>query len=259
MKLTPEGKIGLLTFAALLLVAILLMWKGDILLKSHGYRLTGIFENVGGLQEGAEVRYRGFKVGKVNKVLPDPTTTRVNFIIDSSVKIPADSALRIAFDGLIGQKYIELMPGESKEFVKSGSTLQGFSTLGMVDFLHVGTKNLEESKKILEDVQRLTGDPTVQKDAKHIIRNLQASTNEITQLVNQLRNIIEKGNVDKLLTNFGDVVEKLDTVTEQIGSVTSDPKFPADMKKLIHTTQDTLEEIQGAAADLRRLVKRYNR
>ena len=258
-QFSPEAKVGLVTLVGLLLLIALFAWKGDLFLRSRGIVIQGIFQNVGGLQDGAEVRYRGYKVGKVSDIFPGPLQTRVRFYVQNSLEIPTDSHLRIAFDGLIGQKYIELMPGESHTYLSSGGTLEGFSTLGLVDFLHVGTKNLEESQKILQDVQGLTGDKTFQQKAKQVLNNLEETTSEISNLVRQLRGAIEEGQVNKLIERTASVIERFDAITAQISAVTNDPNFPQDIKKIVKGSNDTLEEIRAAASDLRLLIRRYSR
>ena len=122
MKLSMQAKIGIISLAALLILGGMIVWKGDIFLRSSGYELIGSFSNAGGLMPGAEVRYRGFKVGKVTRIEPNPQDVKVYLIVQSNIKVPEGSTLRVAFDGLIGQKFVEIIPGMSGVMLRSGAS-----------------------------------------------------------------------------------------------------------------------------------------
>ena len=52
--------------------------------------------------------------------------------LSSNIKLPIDSEAAIVGDGLIGDKFIKIIPGHSKEFLKDGDTMQNtkdFKTL----------------------------------------------------------------------------------------------------------------------------------
>jgi phospholipid/cholesterol/gamma-HCH transport system substrate-binding protein len=91
-----------------------------------------IFGFASGLREAAPVRLAGVEVGLVKKlqVYTDEadggkTKVRVNIWIKDGVAIPVDSNITINQLGLLGEKYLEIIPGTSKELVKGDGVLIG--------------------------------------------------------------------------------------------------------------------------------------
>ena len=69
MQLSPEAKAGVTVLISIILFAAMAMAVGRIdLRRTEGIELVLSFENVGGLVEGAPVRYAGVNVGTVTAV-----------------------------------------------------------------------------------------------------------------------------------------------------------------------------------------------
>lgn len=266
MSFSTQAKVGLVTIVAILILGGMIMWKGDILLKTAGYELIGSFNNVGGLLEGADVRYRGYKVGKALHINPEPSETRVRMNIVGDIRVPLGSTLRIAFDGLIGQKYVEIMPSLSDKNCPPKSVLKGFSTLGLVDFIDVGTVNLEELKGILESVRKLTDDPATQKAVKESIVNIEEATAQFNRLVADINDIMAKEDFKKSLEGLKNtsglivkVSQRLDAITAAIEKLTSDPNFGEDIKGTAKEAREAMLEVKNAAADIRKTLRKLVR
>lgn len=217
MKISTLAKVGLTTLIALAALALIISWKSEITLISRGYEMIGAFQNIEGLTIGSEVRYRGFNVGKVLSIDPSPKDIRVYARIKRGLKIPADSTLRVAFDGLVGLKYLEIRPGISEQLYKEKNIMRGISTAGIVDFIDIGARNLQETKAILENVRAIIEDPKLQFAFKNAVFTADKATQDIRQLAEELR-----------ATNRG------------IMAITTDPRFQAAVKGTAAETHRTL-------------------
>lgn len=90
------------------------------------YRVSGTFENIGGLKAGSSVTMAGVKVGRVQSITIDPSSFQARVTIDISGqydKIPEDTSAKILTSGLLGDQYIGLEPGGMDEYLKDGSEL----------------------------------------------------------------------------------------------------------------------------------------
>src|SRR5512135_1337926 len=125
-------KVGIVTLIGLALIAMVIIWKSEILLVGQGYELRASFESIEGLTIGSEVRFRGLKVGKVMRIDPGPYDIKVYSVIARDIRIPADSILRVAYDGIVGLKYLEIRPGTSEVMYTSAMQLQGLRTAAIV-------------------------------------------------------------------------------------------------------------------------------
>lgn len=119
-----------------------------------GYTLVAHFDHADGINEGSEVKISGIRVGKVFDVRVDPKTflAVVKFYVSKDIKLPTDTSAKISSDGLLGGKYLELVPGEEDEILKPDEEIS--YTTGAVNleslvgkFLFSGDKEKPIDKK----------------------------------------------------------------------------------------------------------------
>ena len=95
MKRNKYILVGIFTFFLIIFTSILLVWQTDIFRKVQGYSITGEFQHIGGLLDGAAVRYRGYAVGHVISIKPGPEKIEVRFFVAKNIKIPINSMIRL--------------------------------------------------------------------------------------------------------------------------------------------------------------------
>ena len=90
-----------------------------------GYDVTAAFLKVGGLERGSDVRISGINVGTVTAQNLDPKTfeARVTMSISADVTLPTDTTAAIVSDGLLGGKYINLIPGQATDRIGAGGAI----------------------------------------------------------------------------------------------------------------------------------------
>jgi phospholipid/cholesterol/gamma-HCH transport system substrate-binding protein len=93
---------------------------------TSGYEVTAAFDRVDGIREGGDVRISGIKVGSIVSQSLDTKTflAMVRLSIDPDVKLPTDTVAQIASSGLLGDKYLSLVPGGSDETIPAGGRIQ---------------------------------------------------------------------------------------------------------------------------------------
>ena len=80
-----------------------------------------IYNKADGLSVGSEVRLAGINVGRISDIqLDEFYRVKATFSLDANLKLPTDSAAMIETDGLIGSKYIELLPGGELDIMQNG-------------------------------------------------------------------------------------------------------------------------------------------
>jgi phospholipid/cholesterol/gamma-HCH transport system substrate-binding protein len=100
-----------------------------------GYDVVAKFNRVDGVNVGTDVRMSGIKVGTVEKMSLDPKSYNavVTLALDSSVKLPDDSSVRITSEGLLGNQYLSIEPGASMDMIKPGGEIE--NTQGSIDLI----------------------------------------------------------------------------------------------------------------------------
>lgn len=91
----------------------------------EGYPLIAQFDRIDGLHEGSEVRIGGVKVGAITSLKVDPVTYRAqaDFQIKDSIHVPKDTAAEVVSDGLLGSKYLALVPGGDDDMLSPGDQI----------------------------------------------------------------------------------------------------------------------------------------
>lgn len=90
-----------------------------------GYEVSARFFKIGGLGKGSDVRISGIKVGTVTSNTLDPVTfdAIVTMSLRPDIKLSTDTVATIASSGMLGDKYVMLLPGEGKEQLAVGGVI----------------------------------------------------------------------------------------------------------------------------------------
>jgi phospholipid/cholesterol/gamma-HCH transport system substrate-binding protein len=99
--------------------------SGRSTLSGPALTLTAKFDRIDGLAPGADVRIAGVKVGSVTGQRIDPQSflAVLTFRIDSSLRLPSDSSAEIASEGLLGGRFVSLVPGGSDRILRDGGEI----------------------------------------------------------------------------------------------------------------------------------------
>jgi phospholipid/cholesterol/gamma-HCH transport system substrate-binding protein len=93
---------------------------------TQGYTVTAKFDRIDGLAPGADVRLSGVKIGSVVDQRIDPETylAVVTMRVDPRIKLPVDTSAEITSEGLLGGRYIALVPGGSDRMIRDGGSIE---------------------------------------------------------------------------------------------------------------------------------------
>jgi len=128
-----EFTVGVFIIMGFLSLAYLSINLTKFKMKAQGgYILKAYFENVGGLKKGANVEIAGVPIGMIKKIKLEDYKALVFMQIKNGVKIPDDSMAVIKTKGLLGEKYMEIMPGASETYYKDGDEI--IDTQAPLDF-----------------------------------------------------------------------------------------------------------------------------
>lgn len=117
------GAVVLLVAAGFLMFAV--TNSGRTSMSGPGVTLTAKFDRIDGLAPGADVRIAGVKVGSITgqRIDPESFLAVLTMRIDGSLKIPSDSSAEIASEGLLGGRFVSLVPGGSERMLRDGGEI----------------------------------------------------------------------------------------------------------------------------------------
>ena len=90
------------------------------------YGVKARFENVEGVGSGSDVMLGGIKVGSVTKVSIDNDDFKavLDLNLNKDIKLPKDSRFAVSTSGLLGGKYISVVPGGDEDNLKAGDVIK---------------------------------------------------------------------------------------------------------------------------------------
>jgi len=158
--ITRRTRIQLMVFALITLVGVAFVGaryaRLDRFFIDDTYTVVGHFADSGGAFAGAEVSYRGVRVGQVSKL--ELTNDGVDIYLDvdkDEDEIPADSLAVVGNRSAVGEQYVELQPQSDKgPYLKNDSEIDQDRTRTPIatDTLLTDISNTVDSVD-LEDLQ----------------------------------------------------------------------------------------------------------
>ncbi len=116
---------GILLVLLLVVSLFFVHVKGVMEKKDTAFVLYAPFNKSDGLMIGADVRIAGIKVGRViEQTLNKNYQVVVKMEFFKPISLPIDSSVVIETDGLLGSKYLEIVPGADEEVCKSKEELE---------------------------------------------------------------------------------------------------------------------------------------
>lgn len=90
------------------------------------YRITAMFDNIGGLKPRAAVKSAGVVVGRVESITFDDKSFQASVHLDMEARylFPKDSSLKILTSGLLGEQYIGIEAGGDEKNLAAGDVVK---------------------------------------------------------------------------------------------------------------------------------------
>ena len=152
-----ELKVGIFTFIGIVILFIIVFSIGELYLFKPGYNLKILFNFANGITEAAPVRVAGVEAGEVETIRifysEDEKKTKVELAvwIKDDVNIEKDARATINTLGLLGEKYLEILPGSYEAgFLAEGESLVGEDPVIMGDLTR-DMKNMADSASVIMD------------------------------------------------------------------------------------------------------------
>lgn len=152
---TFMGGIVLILAAALLIFAYTSSKSSTV----KGYPITAKFDRIDGLVAGTDVKMSGIKIGSISKVVLDPQTylAVVTMTINPSVKLPEDTVAEVSSEGLLGGKFMALVPGGADKMLAPNGEIQytqsSVNLESLIGKLMFGKDSDKDKKKDKEEAQ----------------------------------------------------------------------------------------------------------
>ncbi|HWP35734.1 MAG TPA: MlaD family protein [Thermodesulfobacteriota bacterium] len=236
-RLSTEAKVGLFVLLVLVLFALLSVRVGGLRwLGTRGYTISVVVPSASGIDEKTAVEIAGIKVGAVEAVRLEDGRARIFMRIRDDVRIPADSQVAIRTRGLLGEKFIEIIPGRAHR--EEGPTSSaGRSGIGVA---LAGERRPPRDERFIPpggEIQRQV--PVA--DTEQLVQQFSAIADDLKAITGSLRGVVGTAEGQRQLR---EIVRNLAEVTGTLS------RLVAQNDRKIATLVDNLEAF---SRDLREL------
>ena len=237
--------VGIFTIAALIAITGLIYKFGDLpwfVTRHRSFQVFVQFPSAPGVQRDTPVRFCGYQIGRVTKVMsPEVRLNRntgreyhqtvvVLSIKKKHVDIPSNVEAKLMTRGL-GSSYIELTVDPEKlpappldpnrpetRFLVQGTRLQGSTGIISEFFPEESQKKLDELanglKSLVNNVNCIIGDPNNKENLKETLANLAKASQNADEAVEEFRKFAAAGT--KTFTSIVETSEELSKATSQL-------------------------------------------
>lgn len=264
-----ETVVGIFVVGSLaaLLVMVLIIAQQERLWEEH-VEYKAVFKNVSGLKTGSEVRLAGVTVGNVKSMVID---SQGQIIVTFEVvgkyrgQIRQDSRATIGFQGLLGDKSLDLTPGSptQPEIVAKGEV----PSIEPIDITEVFTKvapSLEKVQKLLDNLIEIS--EAISKPDS----GFNKSMHEVGQIISKINQ--GKGSLGQLLNdpalyrdssravaNIRKVTTALEGNKGALGALINDPSFKGNLEKTLANLESATSRLPGLLKKAEAFVEQLNK
>ena len=123
-SLTIEFWVGVFCLLGLLCFGYLAISIASIRISDAGYyEVNAEFDSIAGLKSGAPAEIAGVEIGEVKGFSLNGTSAIVTLRIKDNVKLRDDDIAAIRTKGIIGDRYLKIIPGGSDKQISSGGKI----------------------------------------------------------------------------------------------------------------------------------------
>ena len=185
---------GIFVLIALIVLSGFVFLISDISLFRPGINLKVIFGFANGLKKAAPVRLAGVDAGKVMdiRIFYDSQTqnTKVEITawLTGDTKVPVDSTAWINQLGLLGEKYLEIIPGKNyTSFLKNNDKLVGEDPIAMEELAEMGRKIGKKFESSIDGFNEAVNNDVGKKNLKELLENAKQISDSLNTVLLRMK------------------------------------------------------------------------
>jgi len=218
--------------------------------REQGYEITVSFPNTNGLDARSPVQIAGVEVGKVKNIKLEAYKALATLLIRRDVRIPSDSSVAIKTQGMLGDKYIEIIPGGQSAYLVSGASISKVVTepnMGEIFAqVSVAAKNFGETMGELKGVLGEKEKAGIKKS----IENIQVVSGDFRDMV-----VTNKSNVTRIVSNMETISNDIEKGKGTIGKLVKDEQLYNDAKETVASLKSISNDIEQGKGTLGKFMK----
>jgi phospholipid/cholesterol/gamma-HCH transport system substrate-binding protein len=246
-----EIRVGIVVFLGILLVFYMSFRLEKFgAFSDKGYHLLVTIDNATGLDAKTPVFIAGVQVGKIAKIALDGYRAALTLSILESVKVPVDSKIAIKSQGMLGDKYIEIIPGKSGQHLAKGAKIQDVAQMAdmaeVLSNIDTAAKNFGET---MDGLKQVLG-PSDQENLKKSFENIRVASGDFRQFL-----ATNKDNMSGIVTSLNKITTDVEQGKGTLGMLVKDDKLYIDAKDTVASLKSITGDVEQGKGTIGKLVK----
>jgi len=202
-----------------IVVALIILVFGMFFLNDKDPRETYLtyylrFSQVSTLAQDDPVKVNGVKLGKVNSIVLHKNGVLVQISLRNDVKIPIDSEIRVQNIGLLGERQIGMLLGDSSRMFSVSDTIIGQFDAGIAEVMGMAGEVLDSAKIIMNIAHNLLDSTIATQDFRDRFHRILAKAEG---LEDQASGLIQRADpaLQGSLAGLSDATKKLNAILDE--------------------------------------------
>ena len=183
--LSVELKVGSVVIVAALILFFGIIWVKDYKFNIARYDYSVLFPNIGTLEVGDPVSVLGVKKGEVRKIVLSGNDVLVTFNLTEDVELKSDARFTVMNIGLMGERFINIIPGVSSVPLDLSYPVHGFYDTGIPEVMGMMGAAIDEVRHLVAILEGTVGTPAATTSIKNIIANMERISSDLRSLTEE--------------------------------------------------------------------------
>jgi phospholipid/cholesterol/gamma-HCH transport system substrate-binding protein len=260
--MSREARVGIFVLLGLIVLTFFTFrvskWG---LIAEKGYRLTVDFDTASGLEPKSDVKMAGVPIGKVEEIQLAGNRARLILRIQQGIRIPIDSVASIQTQGLLGEKYVEILPGKDgqRNLPAGGQVANTLSPTNLDEMVRKLSAIGDDVKMFTETLSATFGTEEGKKALGDILRDVRATTSALRTVVQGNEQRFERilANIDRLSADLSDIsaTNKQDVRTTIANLRSFSDTLKSETPSLVRKLEEMSDRVSGVVGDNRENLK----
>ena len=208
MRLSAEARVGLVVILGVMILTYMTFTVGGYRFgRETGYRLYAIFNTIAGLDAKSSVKVAGVEIGKVEDIILLDGKARVTLRVKPEIQLRRGTQASIRATGLLGEKYVELLPGSEEDFLQDEDTLEESQQAADLDqLINQFSAIAVDIKAVSASFREALGTDEGEKSLKEIVANIRELTRNLNRAIKDSREdfTVAMANIREVSDSFKD-------------------------------------------------------
>jgi len=197
------------------------------------------------------VKVNGVRLGKVEAIELSGHRVVVTIRLRTDVKIPKDSEIRVQNIGIMGERQIGMILGDSTSYFTPGDTISGQFDAGIAEAIGLAGEVCDSTKVLLESVKKALNQTIVNPEFQERFKTLLVKAEKLEDRLMLMLNTTDP-QLKKSLDGLNQVTVKVNDLIDGVKSPI-DNMF-ANTDKIMGNANSLIGELEGVTKHLDELI-----